>query len=103
MANDQDDIAKRLEQIQESMDSMHHRMDRFYSWAGLLQSEFRSMQQRTGFIEGVMQERFDFTQQQRQSLGQPTLTQGVEKGFGSDVDNALWARMERITGKKSES
>ena len=101
MASNQEDISKRLEQLQESMDSMHHRMDRFYSWAGLLQSEFRSMQQRTGFIEGVVQERFDFTQQQRQS--QPTLKQGVEKVFGSDVDNALWARMERITGKKSES
>ena len=92
------DIERRLTQLQDSLESLHHRMDRFYSWAGLLQSEFRNMKQRTGFIEGMVQEKFDFTQ------NQPPLAShnGSEKGFGGDDDNALWARMMRITGKHNE-
>jgi hypothetical protein len=55
------------------------------------------MKQRTGFIEGVMQEQFDFTQ--IQPIAQPT--QEPVKVFGGDEDNALWARMMRISGKSS--
>ena len=91
------DIEQRLTQLQDSLDSLHNRMDRFYSWAGLLQSEFRSMKQRTGFIETVVQGNFDFTQSQPQ----PTLLKGDGKVFGGEDDNALWARMMRITGKVS--
>jgi hypothetical protein len=92
------DIERQLTQLQESVDSLHHRMDRFYSWAGLLQAEFRNMKQRTGFIEEVVHAKFDFTQ------NQPPLAslRGSEKGFGGDDDNALWARMMRITGKDAD-
>ena len=93
--SDQSNIEQRLIQLQDSLDSIHQRMDRFYSWAGLLQSEFRSMKQRTGFMEGLMQERFDFTQIQPNT---PPM-QEQRKVFGSDEDNALWARMMRISGK----
>ena len=93
----QGDIDKRLTQLQDSIDSLHHRMDRFYSWAGLLQSEYRSMKQRMGFIETVAQDNFDFTQSQPQ----PTLLKGDGKVFGGEDDSALWARMMRITGKAS--
>ena len=89
------DIERRLTQLQDSVDSLHSRMDRFYSWAGLLQSEFRNMKQRTGFIETVVQDSFDFTQMQPQAAP----PKGREKVFGGEDDNALWARMMRITGK----
>lgn len=95
--SDPRDIERRLTQLQDSLDSMHIRMDRFYSWAGLLQSEFRSMKQRTGFIEGVVQENFDFTQSQSH-LAPP---KARERVFGGEDDSALWARMMRITGKAS--
>ena len=95
--SDQSNIEQRLIQLQDSLDSIHQRMDRFYSWASELQTEFRSMKQRTGFIEGVMQEQFDFTQ--IQPIAQPT--QEPVKVFGGDEDNALWARMMRISGKSS--
>jgi hypothetical protein len=92
------DIEQRLAQLQDSVDSLHHRMDRFYSWAGLLQQEFRNMKQRTGFIEGLVHDKFDFTQ------NQPPVAShnGSEKVFGGEDDNALWARMMRITGKNNE-
>jgi hypothetical protein len=35
----------------DSLDSLHHRMDRFYAWASALQVEFRDLKQRIGFIE----------------------------------------------------
>lgn len=91
------DIENRLTQLQDSLDSLHNRMDRFYSWAGLLQSEFRSMKQRTGFIETVVQGNFNFTQ----SEPPPATPSG--KVFGGEDDNALWARMMRITGKSAAS
>lgn len=86
-------LERRLEQMQDSLDSMHSRLDKFYSWAGQLQAEFRSMKQRTGFLEGATQDRFDFTQAQ-----QPKAS--PKKVFGGDEDDALWARMVRITGQK---
>ena len=84
-----------MTQLQDSLDSMHHRMDRFYSWASQLQSEFRNIKQRTGFIEEVVQEKFDFTHPQR--LSSPRKTE--PKVFGGEDDAALWARMMRLTGK----
>ena len=40
-----------MQKINDSLDSLHHRMDRFYAWASQLQVEFRDMKQRIGFIE----------------------------------------------------
>ena len=94
--SDAQDIERRMTRLEDSLDSIHHRIDRFYSWAGLLQSEFRNMKQRTGFIEGAIQDKFDFNNAQPKAV-QPT------KAFGGDDDSALWARMMRITGKKPES
>jgi hypothetical protein len=37
--------------INDKLDSLHKRMDKFYEWAAILQKEFRDMQQRQGFIE----------------------------------------------------
>ena len=93
--SDATDLEKRITNLEESLHSMHGRLDRFYSWAGLLQSEFRNMKQRTAFMEGMLQERFDFNQTQPPC----TLTKEGGNVFGGDDDNALWARMMRITGK----
>jgi hypothetical protein len=37
--------------INDKLDSLHRRMDKFYEWAAILQKEFRDMQQRQVFIE----------------------------------------------------
>ena len=37
-------------------------MDRFFSWAGLMQSELHNLRRRVGFIEGVLQDQFQFTE-----------------------------------------
>ncbi len=42
---------KQLQDLQDSLDSAHHRLDRFYSWASQLQVETRNIQQRLKFIE----------------------------------------------------
>lgn len=44
-----------MQKINDSLDSLHHRMDRFYAWASQLQVEFRDMKQRIGFIESNIQ------------------------------------------------
>jgi hypothetical protein len=93
------DLEKRITNLEESIHSMHGRLDRFYAWAGLLQSEFRNMKQRTAFMEGMLQERFNFNQPQSPC----THAQVERKVFGGDDDNALWARMMRITGKDTAS
>ena len=43
-----------IRDCKDTLDSLHHRMDRFYSWASQLQVEHRDLRQRTGFIEGVV-------------------------------------------------
>lgn len=40
-----------LRDINDKLDSLHRRMDKFYEWAAILQKEFRDMQQRQRFIE----------------------------------------------------
>lgn len=40
-----------LREVNDKLDSLHRRVDRFYEWASLLQKEFRDMQQRQKFIE----------------------------------------------------
>jgi hypothetical protein len=44
-----------LRDVNDKLDRLHKRMDRFYEWAGLLQKEFRDMQQRLRFIESQCQ------------------------------------------------
>ncbi len=45
---------KDLQQINDSLDSMHHRMDRFYAFASQLMVEHRDMKQRIGFLESKL-------------------------------------------------
>ena len=40
-----------LRDFTDRLESLHTRMDKFYSWAGLLQKDFRAMQQRVAFLE----------------------------------------------------
>ena len=49
-----------LQKINDSLDSLHHRMDRFYAWASQLQVEFRDIKQRIGFIESKTKLDFSF-------------------------------------------
>ena len=42
---------RELRDINDKLDSLHKRMDRFYEWAALLQKEFRDMKQRQCFLE----------------------------------------------------
>jgi uncharacterized protein (DUF3084 family) len=51
-----DDIQK----INDSLDSIHFRMDKFYAWASQLQVEFRDLKQRIGFIESRTNVDFSF-------------------------------------------
>ena len=49
-----------LQKLNDSLDSLHKRMDRFYSWASQLQVEHRDLKQRIGFIESTIQRSFMF-------------------------------------------
>jgi hypothetical protein len=49
-----------LQKINDSLDSIHQRMSRFYAWASQLQVEFRDMKQRIGFIESRTNVDFSF-------------------------------------------
>jgi hypothetical protein len=40
-----------LRDVNDKLDSLHRRVDKFYEWAAILQKEFRDMQQRMRFIE----------------------------------------------------
>lgn len=46
-----DERLREIREVNDSLDSMHRRMDKFYEWASLLQKEFRDMQQRLKFLE----------------------------------------------------
>ncbi len=59
---DPSNYEKQLQQIQDSLASVHHRLDRFYSWASQLQVETRNIQQRLKFIES--QSKIDLGPQQ---------------------------------------
>ena len=58
---------KELLKINDSLDSLHHRIDRFYAWASQLQVEFRDIKQRIGFIEDTIFNKPNF------ALNQPAL------------------------------
>jgi uncharacterized coiled-coil DUF342 family protein len=47
-----DDLRREVREVKESLESIHHRLDKFHSWAAQLQMEYRGMQQRLRFIEG---------------------------------------------------
>ena len=49
--NDGLHLIKRVTTIGDSLDSIHHRMDRFYAWASELQVEHRNFKQRVAFLE----------------------------------------------------
>ena len=49
-----------LQKMRDSLDSLHHRVGRFYAWASQLQVEFRDMKQRIGFLEAIVNENFVF-------------------------------------------
>ena len=49
-----------LQKINDSLDSIHQRMSRFYAWASQLQVEFMDMKQRIGFIESRTNVDFSF-------------------------------------------
>ena len=40
-----------LRDFTDQLESLHRRMDKFYAWAGMLQKEFRAMQQRVTYLE----------------------------------------------------
>jgi hypothetical protein len=52
------------QQINDSLDSLHQRMDRFYAWASQLQVEFRDMKQRIGFLEATVASSFVFKEEE---------------------------------------
>jgi hypothetical protein len=64
--------------IQDSLDSLHKRTDRFYQWASQLQVEFRDIKQRIGFLESMVQENIVFKQ----------------KGETEEDDSALLSRIK---------
>ena len=47
-----------LREINDSLESLHKRMDRFYAWASQLQVEFRDIKQRIGFLETTLSSSF---------------------------------------------
>jgi hypothetical protein len=42
---------KHLQEFTDRLESLHRRQDKFYEWAGVLQKEMRSVQQRLAFLE----------------------------------------------------
>ncbi len=64
--------------IQDSLDSLHHRVSKFYEWASQLQVEFRDIKQRIGFLESMVQENIVFKQ----------------KGETGEDDSALLSRIK---------
>ena len=42
---------RQLRDFTDRLESLHLRMDKFYAWAGVLQKDFRAMQQRVAFLE----------------------------------------------------
>jgi hypothetical protein len=50
---------KTQQELQDSLESLHKRMDSFYSWAAQLQLELRNIQKRQVFLES--QAKFDFS------------------------------------------
>lgn len=47
-----------LRDVNDKLDSLHRRVDKFYEWAAILQKEFKDMQQRQKFLESQSQMEF---------------------------------------------
>ncbi len=59
-------VNKEMQDINDRLDSLHYRMDRFYAWAAILQKEFRDIQQRQKFIESQCS--FEFSSASTETL-----------------------------------
>jgi hypothetical protein len=79
------DNSKQLQKLQDSLDSAHHRLDRFYSWASQLQVETRNIQQRLKFTESQLN--IDFGG-----------GNGSRKNSSGAEESSLLARLEEIKG-----
>ena len=44
-------LIRRVTAVGDSLDSIHHRMDKFYAWASELQVQHRNFKQRVDFLE----------------------------------------------------
>ena len=44
-------LIRRVTTVGDSLDSIHHRMDKFYAWASELQVQHRNFKQRVDFLE----------------------------------------------------
>jgi hypothetical protein len=78
------DTALRFRDIQDSLDSLHQRMDRFYEWASALQVEMRNAHQRVWALE-----------HQSLELHSPVPTP-VKEAEGHD-ETSLLERLDRLT------
>jgi hypothetical protein len=57
---------KALQNLQDSVDTLHRRMDRFYEWAAELQVQIRNLQRRQEFLES--QAKIDVSQSEDAAL-----------------------------------
>ena len=57
-----------MQKINDSLDSLHKRMDSFYIWASQLQVEHRDLKQRLGFMESAMQFAFKEEEENEEEL-----------------------------------
>ena len=57
---------KVLQEVRDSLDSLHLRVDKFYSWAAELQLQMRNIQSRQTFLES--QSRIDILQTDEAAL-----------------------------------
>ena len=57
---------KVMQKMQDSLDSLHTRLDRFYAWAAELQVQIRNLQGRQTFLES--QSRIDIIQTDEAAL-----------------------------------
>ena len=76
----------KLQKLQDSLDSAHHRLDRFYSWASQLQVETRNIQQRLKFTESQL--KIDFSGE----------NDSRKNSSSEEEESSLLARLEEIRG-----
>ena len=77
---------RKLQKLQDSLDSAHHRLDRFYSWASQLQVETRNIQQRLKFTESQL--KIDFSGE----------NDSRKNSSSEEEESSLLARLEEIRG-----
>ncbi len=90
------DSDKQLQKLQDSLDSAHHRLDRFYSWASQLQVETRNIQQRLKFTESQLNIDFGGEKDSRKNASEPPCQ--AKKGEVVAAESSLLARLEEIKG-----